>query len=225
MDQYRILVTYCGQGGSAKGYADAGFEIVGVDLVPQPLFPFEFHQGDAIEFIQAHGHEFDAIDGGPPCQVNSPLRHRTKREYPRLIGPTRDAMRATGKPYVIENVEGAAHEMIDPVTLCGSHFGLGADGLLLKRHRLFETSFELSPPSTPDNCRGVPMANVHGGGGQREYRNADGKRVGHGNKFSAEHSRIAMGTPWMTAKGMNQAIPPVYTEFVGRQLMAHLAAS
>jgi DNA (cytosine-5)-methyltransferase 1 len=130
----KLLDTYCGAGGCAVGYHRAGFEVVGVDINPQPRFPFEFHQGDAIEYIREHGHEFDVIHASPPCQRFSeatPMERRDK--HPDLIAPTREAMQATGKPYVIENVENARAELANPVKLCGTMFGLP-----IWRHRYFE---------------------------------------------------------------------------------------
>ncbi len=125
------------------GYFRAGFStIVGIDLNPQPNYPFEFVQGDALEYLLAHGHEFDAIHASPPCQAYSDLRHLSKaqrtlkgEEYPDLVDPTRQLLINSGKPYVIENVPGAPLE--DPVLLCASMFAND----MLKRHRLFETNF------------------------------------------------------------------------------------
>jgi DNA (cytosine-5)-methyltransferase 1 len=104
------------------GYSLAGFNVVGVDIKPQPRYPFEFHQADAIEYVQAHGREFDAIHASPPCQAYSMTQRIAGKTHPDLVGATRAALQATGKPYVIENVPGAP--LVDPVLLVGSMFGL-----------------------------------------------------------------------------------------------------
>jgi DNA (cytosine-5)-methyltransferase 1 len=114
----------------------AGFDVVGVDLFDQPRYPFEFHQGDAVAFLREHGHEFDAVHASPPCQRFSKAQRIMKNDHPDLIGPTREVLLELGVPYVIENVEDARPELIDPVTLCGASFGLHT-----YRHRLFESSF------------------------------------------------------------------------------------
>lgn len=126
------------------GYHRAGFDVVGVDIAPQPRYPFEFHQGDALEYVAAHGHEFDAIHASPPCQGYSATRFIRGNAHSDLVGPTREALQASGKPYVIENVAGAP--LLNPVTLVGSMFGLRT-----MRPRLFECSFDvpfvLAPPA------------------------------------------------------------------------------
>lgn len=107
------------------GYHRAGFDVVGVDKDPQPHYPFEFIQADAIEFVREHGLKFDAVHASPPCQVHSKTAVTHNVSHPDLIEPTRDALREVGRPYVIENVEGAP--LIDPLVLCGSEFGLRAN--------------------------------------------------------------------------------------------------
>ena len=131
----RLLDLFCCAGGAGKGYVDAGFEVVGVDIDPQPNYPFEFHQADAIEFVSAHGHEFDAIHASPPCQAFSKTKTLHDNEHPDLIEPTREALIATGKPWVIENVVGAP--LINPIKLTGQHFGMVApdvDGEIGRAH-------------------------------------------------------------------------------------------
>ena len=103
----RLLDLFCGAGGAAMGYYRAGFDVVGVDIKPQPRYQFEFHQGDALEYCAAHGYEFDVIHASPPCQAYSVTRSIHGNEYPDLVAVTRAALQATGKPWVIENVVGA----------------------------------------------------------------------------------------------------------------------
>lgn len=142
------LDTYCCQGGASKGYADAGFTVLGVDIDDQTHYPFAFVQGDAVEFIRRYGYLFDSISGSPPCQLYSKTQRIQKNDHPDLIAPTRAAMEATGRPFVIENVMDAAPELRDPVTLCGAMFGLET-----YRHRLFETGggFTFVPPTHPEH--------------------------------------------------------------------------
>ncbi len=220
----RLLDLFCGAGGAAMGYHRAGFEVVGVDLVPQTHYPFEFHQADALEYLRRHGAEFDVIHASPPCQHASSLRHlHPQKMYPSLISPTREAMVALGRPWVIENVPGA--DLFGPITLCGSAFNLGAhcsDGLWhqLRRHRLFETSIGILSPA----CRheGRPVG-VYGNGGG----NADRGRLPGINGYAgrAGERREAMGIDWMTRGELSQAIPPAYTEYIGRRVLAVLSAS
>ena len=136
----RLLDLFCGAGGCSVGYYRAGFEVVGVDIVPQPNYPFEFYQADALGFDFDPGW-FHAVHASPPCQAYSSLRGFTTTEYPQLIEYVRELLIQTGLPYVIENVVGAP--LINPIRLCGSSFGLK-----VWRHRLFETSFQipLLPP-------------------------------------------------------------------------------
>lgn len=207
----RGLELFCSQGGSAEGYRRAGFEMVGVDIEPQPRFPFHFIQADALEYVKAHGHEYDFIAASPPCHAHTPLRHRTGKTYLDLIPDTRVALEATGLPYIIENVMGAT--LRDPLVLCGSMFGLGSGGRVLRRHRKFESNVELTAPG-PDACRGRKVGGVYGTGG--------GGQMTRGYKFHPGEAREAMGIDWMSKAGLSQAIPPAYTEYLGKQLLAHV---
>ena len=128
----RLLDLYCCAGGAAVGYHRAGFDVVGVDIAFQRNYPYEFHQGDALDYVAEHGHEFDAIHASPPCQAFSKTRTLHNNEHPDLVAPTREALQATGKPYIIENVTSAP--LRPDVTLCGLMFGLK-----VFRHRIFET--------------------------------------------------------------------------------------
>lgn len=206
----RLLDLFCCQGGASAGYVAAGFDVVGVDIDPQPRYPFEFHQGDALEFLSAHGHEFDAIHASPPCQLYS-LTHRImKSDFPDLIRPTREAILDTGKPYVIENVEDARPELFDPITLCGSMFGIET-----YRHRLFETSFWIEQPPHPEHVtRQTKMGRAPKPG---EFMHIVG------NFSGVDRGRQIMGMPWASRDGLREAIPPIYAEWIGRVLLDHLA--
>jgi DNA (cytosine-5)-methyltransferase 1 len=202
----RLLDLFCGAGGAGMGYHRAGFEVVGVDINSQPNYPFEFHQADALIW-PLEG--FDAIHASPPCQAFSDLRHRTDGEYPDLVAATRERLLLTGVPYVIENVEGAP--LINPVRLCGSAFGLGANGRQLRRHRLFESNVPIMVPSCQH--RGQPVG-VYGTGG--------GGQMTRGYKGTPEEYREAMEIDWATRAEIAQAIPPIYAEFIGGYLMGAL---
>jgi DNA (cytosine-5)-methyltransferase 1 len=207
-----LLDAFSGAGGAAVGYHRAGFDVVGVDIAPQPRYPFAFEQGDAIEFIRRHGREFDAIHASPPCQAYSDLRAvHPGREHPRLVEPTRAALLSASRPYAIENVEGAP--LVEPILLCGTMF----PELRVYRHRLFECSwFSLAPPHAPHRS-GEKTGNgkinrngyvgVYGGGGNTAYK------------------RLAMGIDWMTRDELAQAIPPAYTTWLGARLLRALGAA
>ena len=148
-----LLDLFCGQGGCSMGYVRAGFRVVGVDKVKQPRYPFDFIEADALVYLAAYGHVYDAIHASPPCQFGTTLAaiHRSgsderreayDKKHPNLIPQTRALLEATGKPYVIENVEGARKALLSPAMLCGTMFGLQTDcGAVLRRHRLFETNW------------------------------------------------------------------------------------
>lgn len=210
----KLLDLFCGAGGSAKGYADAGFEVTGVDLSPMPNFPFTFIQADAFEYLREHGHEYDVIHASPPCQRYSTMTKRWDRsgDHPDFIGPIRDLLVATGKPYVIENVIGAP--LVDPIMLCGSMFDLSVmDGTYhyqLRRHRLFESNVKLAPPQSCD----------HQGLALPVYGHAGGTSKRDGLRFPGTWAwRIGMGISWMTGKELKEAIPPAFTNHVGSFLL------
>jgi DNA (cytosine-5)-methyltransferase 1 len=234
MARPRLLDAFCGAGGAGMGYNRAGFEVVGVDIKPQPRYPFEFHQGDALEFIRDHGREFDVIHASPPCQAHTSMRTmHNALPHPDMIPDTRDAMRRTGLPYVIENVPGAP--MPGAILLCGSMFGLGFEDAELRRHRWFESNLlVLAPPC--QHGRRADVLGVYGGHLRNRRRRTIGvygegvrdsvRKVDRGvADFTVDQGREAMGIDWMTLAELCQAIPPAYTEYIGAQLLAALERS
>lgn len=202
------------------GYHRAGFDVLGVDIDPQPNYPFEHWVGDALDYLTECGHLYDAVHASPPCQgylnlgaVNRKLGR--KYDHPDLIGATRELLADLGKPYIIENVEDAKSQLIDPVRVCGT--GLGRP---LRRHRLFESNVSL---------KGVPCAHHRytvprywtGWRPKGEHRLSTVVQV-YGNAGGREHWPAALGVDWMTAKEMVECIPPAYTEHLGKQLMEHI---
>jgi DNA (cytosine-5)-methyltransferase 1 len=223
MTRPRLLDLFCGAGGAAMGYHRAGFDVVGVDIKPQPHYPFEFHQADALTF-PLDG--FDAIHASPPCQAYSITKNAHDREHPRLVGPTRDRLLSSGLVWVMENVEGAP--FIDPVTICGSMFDLRAwdhyigQTVQLKRHRLFESPVMLMAPGPCRHVKGMRVGGVYGGAWSKN-RSTDPtvKRTG-GYAPPDDVQRMLMGIDWMPRKPLAQSIPPAYTEWIGAQLLRAL---
>lgn len=201
-----LLDLYCCQGGASAGYAQAGFDVIGVDIDPQPNYPFRFIRGDAIDFLLHFGGDFAVRVASPPCQRYSKAQKIQQREHPDLIGPTRDALVAVGGPYVIENVEEARPELIDPIMLCGASFGLHT-----YRHRLFESNVDLVVPEHPEHL--WPLTKM----GRPRQPGSFYHAVG--NFSGVEYARQDMGVPWMNRDGIRECIPPCYTEYLGAQLM------
>lgn len=201
----KLLDLFCCAGGAAMGYHRAGFtEIVGVDIDPQPHYPFTFVQGDALAYLAKHGRDFDAVHASPPCQAWTLAQRIQKREHPELIVPLRPLLHKLGLPYVIENVEGAPLKA--PVLLCGGMFGLRT-----YRHRLFECSFPLQAPPHPAHV--APLAKMG-----RKVRAHEFMHV-VGNFTGAALAREIMQMPWATRNELREAIPPAYTEYVGQRLL------
>lgn len=198
----RLLDLFCGAGGAAMGYHQAGFdEIVGVDIQPQPNYPFTFIQADALA-PPVRLENFDLIHASPPCQAYSTaLRHRSTGDYPKLIEQTRRLIET--QPYVIENVQGAP--LPSAFNLCGSAFGLP-----FWRHRRFETSwFMFAPPCVHDK----PPLNPY----NSKSRIRDGLRFGSMRAYGD-----AMGLDWMqTTREITEAIPAAYTKFIGEAFVTH----
>lgn len=203
-----LLDLFCCQGGAAMGYHRAGFDVVGVDIAPQPRYPFEFVQGDALEFLAAEGHRFDAVHASPPCQGYSKTFRVRKNDHVRLIGPTRDLLRRLDVPWVIENVEDAKAEMQAPVTLCGTMFGLRT-----YRHRLFEVG-NVPGLLLPNHRRHV-FPTVKMG---RPLTAGDWYHA-VGNFSNVPYVRADMGVDWMTRDGIRECVPPAYTELIGTNLV------
>jgi DNA (cytosine-5)-methyltransferase 1 len=216
----RALDLFCCAGGAGMGLHRAGFEVVGVDIKPQPRYPFEFHQANALN------HPLDGFDfiwASPPCQGYSEMRHAPgAKGAPLLIDEVRARMPA-GVPWVIENVEDAGWALRSPVTLCGSMFGLGTQGCRLQRHRLFESNFPMTPPPCSHDAR--PVIGVYGGHARKRAKTAGGRGTRDvwqgGHKAAAAE---AMGIDWMTLTEISEAIPPAYSEFIGREAIRQIHA-
>lgn len=204
----RLLDLFCGAGGAAMGYHRAGFEVVGVDIKPQKRYPFEFVQGDALEYVAEHGREFDVIHASPPCERYSRTNAAYRKFHPDLIEPTRQALRSAEKPYVIENVEDARRLLINPLMLCGSMFGLP-----IERHRYFEYTPNFVRACWSDRlyCRHIKEPVLITG----THRRKGQRRVDPRLAVRKE----ACGIAWMTMRELDQSIPPAYTEYIGRQLI------
>lgn len=196
------------------GLHRAGFEVVGVDIKAQPRYPFEFHQGDALEH-PVDG--FDFIWASPPCQKFSDLAKRNGNAdaWPDLIGPVRQKLLRSGLPFVIENVDGAP--LIEPVVLCGTMF----PGLRVLRHRGFEANYPIYAPAHGKH----PLVFTHDKRkahyGQMD-QNVSFVQVTGGGNCSTANAADAMGIDWMTKAELNEAIPPAYSEFIGRAAIAHI---
>jgi DNA (cytosine-5)-methyltransferase 1 len=232
----RLLDLFCGAGGCAVGYHRAGFNVTGVDLAPQPRYPFDFFRAGALEFLRclveadsndpdalnATGglclSDFAAVHASPPCQAYSKARFTpgaAGKNYPSFLARTRRSLEGCGLPWVIENVEGSP---LRGILLCGSMFGLP-----LRRHRIFEASFLLLAPPRP--CRhSEGDLGVYGGKITRlgtraaPYLASSGRTHYRPELATRAEGQRAMGIDWMSSDELSEAMPPAYTQWVGRQL-------
>ena len=211
----RLLDLFCGAGGCAKGYADAGFEVIGVDIAPQPHYPYTFIQADALAVLDLllrgecwHGyylHDFAVIHASPVCKAYTNLNLSPKEKHDKLIPQVKRRLQQSGKIFVIENVAGAKSELPGALWLCGSMFGLR-----VWRHRLFESNVLLFGPGP---CRHTtPPISIHGHISEDHARQKASVR-GHRRYYSASpaESHAAMGIHWMNRNELAEAIPPAYT--------------
>jgi DNA (cytosine-5)-methyltransferase 1 len=205
------------------GYHQAGFDVVGVDIKPQPRYPFPVIVTDALSLDVRFIRWFDAVHASPECQGYTAMRNAPgAKGRPQMIGPVRDMLIASGKPWTLENVEAAAWAMPGAVRLCGTMFGLGAHGCDLHRHRLFQTNWGLQAPGPCQHGDG-PVVGIYGG-------HARVRSARHGGRSTRDawpngHKPVAaeaMGMDWATLAEMSEAIPPAYTRFIGEQLLAHV---
>lgn len=213
MGKPRLLDLFCKAGGAGMGYHMAGFEVVGVDIEPQPRYPFAFIQADAMSLDHRFLGFFDAIHASPPCQSYSPLGALSPHKiYPDLLAPTRAKLEDVGLPWVIENVMTAPLIKDRSIVLCGGMFGLRT-----YRHRRFESSLSLVAPDHPKHV--ILTATK-----QRKQRWAEGWHVSITGDVGTYVGPEAMGIDWMNGDELSEAIPPAYTRVIGEQLIAHIQA-
>jgi DNA (cytosine-5)-methyltransferase 1 len=235
MRPLRLLDLFCCEGGSAKGYADAGFEVIGVNIRRRRQYPYPLIVANVLDLDPKFLAWFDAIHASPPCQFGTALNN-DKSKHLNLIPQTRKMLRASGKPYIIENVMKVAEadHLQDWISLTGTMFGNGMTTskgrhYVLERERAFETNWPLVRPADPGAC-GHPIANVFGGHLRcRDAEHRTGKGTGRTVDFPGEDrpalARQLMGMEWATMQGMSEAIPPSFTEEIGLQLMHYLRAA
>jgi len=233
MSRPKILDLFCGAGGAAMGYHRAGFDVYGVDIEPHPAYPYAFAQRDALEVLWYLTHnggtrydhrdgsaelltldDFAAITASPPCQHYSTATGPGRDKHPDLVGPVRELLESTGLPYVIENVPQAPLQ--EPIILCGSAFGLR-----VRRHRAFESNFPIDDPGHFHAEQGRPVGVYGQHPDRKQHLRPDGTQRGT-KATSLGHGRRAMGIDWMEWTDLVEAIPPAYTEYIGRQLIEHL---
>jgi len=206
-----LVDLFCGPGGAAKGYSDAGFEVVGVDINPQPDYPFEFVQSNALLVPELLLQQAQLIHASPPCQGYMRGSTATGNRYPRLIPLIRSILRTTNTPYVIENILQARPALKEPIRLCGEMFGLSTI-----RHRLFESSFHLHQPDHLPH-RGRVRGWRHGTYFDGPYVAIYGKGGGKATILEAQN---ALGISWTSDwKSLCEAIPPAYTKWIGEEFL------
>ena len=207
---FDVLDAFTCQGGATKGYMDAGLRVIGVDKDPQPRYvdPDRFFVADAVRFIREHGHRFHFIHASPPCQHDSACQRIMGNSHPDLIGPTREALESTGRPWVLENVGGALEKLRDPVMVCGPMLGVET-----YRHRYFEAGGGFVLPQLSHPAHTVPQAKM----GRRVPDGWYGQYVG--NFTGVDDARRVMGVPWMNRDGVRECIPPAYAQWVGEHFI------
>lgn len=218
----------CGAGGMSMGLWQAGFEVVGVDINPQPNYPFQFVQADALLIDPSWLAETaNVVSLAPPCQLYSQLRSLSGYDYPDLIGPLRDIALSSGLPYILENVMGAAPNLVNPQMLCGSYFGLR-----VRRHRLIESNVQVCGTTCDHEwqdylpCYKVKVGYERDRRGYKETGVMPVYGLNSINRLVSEddllQASVAMGIHWMTKPELNEAIPPAYGRHIGKQLLAYL---
>lgn len=217
------LDLFCCAGGASVGYYRAGFNVIGVDIEPQPRYPFTFVRADALDVLAGLIREvkidtFAFVHASPPCQAWSDLQKQSKIQYEDFIGRTRELLADLGKPYIIENVEGAP--LLNPVKLCGA--GDEFPELRVIRHRLFESSVPLVGTACPTKHPLVFTYDKRKPHHATLDQDTAYVQVTGGGNCTVANKRAAMGTPWMTGKECNEAIPPAYTEYLGKQIIDYI---
>lgn len=220
----RLLDLFCCAGGAGYGYHLAGFEVIGVDIQPQPHYPFAFYQDDALLVLDTllaggiwNGYtlaSFDAIHASPECKAYTNCNLSPKANYQMLIGAVRQRLHRSNKPYILENVIGAKKHMQASLMLCGTMFGLP-----MERHRLFESNVFMFPPA-PCNHSIAHIA-VYGHSVWDSWLEGTPRKDGRKrpDSVSIDVGRRSMGIDWMNINELAEAIPPAYTQFLGGQLM------
>lgn len=215
----RALDLFCGAGGATRGLQQAGFHVTGVDISPQPRYCGDKFIQAGVQIVQLAVNltSFDLIWASPPCQAHTSMKtmHNAKAHLD-LIPETRAMLKASGVPYVMENVAGAP--LHDPVCLCGTMFGLGSHGAELRRHRMFEASFDILRPKC---CHtDAPVIGVYGGHVRNRRR-----RVGSASRgvedFPIAAAHEAMEIDWMTLSELSQAIPPAYSRHIAKEFLSY----
>lgn len=216
----KILDLFSGAGGAGMGYTQAGFDVTGVDIKARRCgYPAgTFIKTDCLDVMQDKDFlaSFDAIHASPPCQTHSRTKHLRDAQgnstrHVDLVPETRAALEASGLPFVIENVPGTP--LREDLMLCGSMFNLEVDGRQLRRHRIFESNIPLSPPR-PCRHEGKPLG-VYGSKG-------DSIPCGGQTCSTLDEARLLMGIEWMSWAAIVESIPPVYTKWIGKQLLEAL---
>lgn len=232
MTRPRLLELCAGEGGATRGYMDAGWRVTAVDIDAAAMARNPADStviADALAYLERNGPYFDAVHASFPCQrwaANG--ANPAASDWPDLITPGRELLEATGLPWVMENVPTAP--LRRDLLLCGKHFGLTAtddDGteLVLRRHRVFESNVLLMQPPKCHHPRSEQVAGVYGGGRDDKIEARTIRKGGYAPSSARVQSDLLGGVPWMTGKGRRECIPPVYAEYVGRQLLAHVKAA